>query len=80
MKGDCFFRIQDKKFDVRGEAEDTTYAGWIQVEEWNWGMNNRAVSAGFQEGKLRGDFVNQGLTQEQVLTAALGQSEQSLAA
>ncbi|HOA93010.1 MAG TPA: type VI secretion system tube protein Hcp [Quisquiliibacterium sp.] len=55
MKGDCFFRIQDKKFDVRGEAEDTTYAGWIQVEEWNWGMNNRAVSAGFQEGKLRGD-------------------------
>jgi D-xylose transport system ATP-binding protein len=32
------------------------------------------------EGKLRGDFVNQGLTQEQVLTAALGQSDHPLAA
>lgn len=42
------------------------------------GISDRVLVMG--EGKLRGDFVNQGLTQEQVLTAALGQSEQSLAA
>jgi type VI protein secretion system component Hcp len=55
MKGDCFFRIVDKRYEVEGEAEDTTYAGWIAVEDWHWGLNNRAVSAGFQESKVRGD-------------------------
>jgi D-xylose transport system ATP-binding protein len=42
------------------------------------GISDRVLVMG--EGKLRGDFVNQGLTQEQVLTAALGQSDHPLAA
>jgi D-xylose transport system ATP-binding protein len=32
------------------------------------------------EGQLRGDFINEGLTQEQVLAAALSQSGDYLAA
>lgn len=37
------------------------------------GISDRVLVIG--EGKLRGNFVNQGLTQEQVMTAALGQGE-----
>ncbi len=36
------------------------------------GISDRVLVIG--EGQLRGDFVNDGLTQEQVLTAALGQA------
>ncbi|WP_305074088.1 D-xylose ABC transporter ATP-binding protein [Propionivibrio sp.] len=36
------------------------------------GISDRVLVIG--EGQLRGDFINDGLTQEQVLTAALGQS------
>ncbi|MFB0937069.1 MAG: ATP-binding cassette domain-containing protein, partial [Propionivibrio sp.] len=38
------------------------------------GISDRVLVIG--EGQLRGDFVNEGLTQEQVLTAALGQSSE----
>jgi D-xylose transport system ATP-binding protein len=37
------------------------------------GVSDRVLVMG--EGRLRGDFVNQGLTQEMVLAAALGQSQ-----
>ena len=36
------------------------------------GISDRVLVIG--EGHLRGDFINQGLTQEQVMTAALGQA------
>jgi len=39
------------------------------------GVSDRVLVIG--EGKLRGDFVNQGLTQETVLAAAISQSPQS---
>jgi D-xylose transport system ATP-binding protein len=35
------------------------------------GVSDRVLVIG--EGQLRGDFINQGLTQEQVLAAALSQ-------
>lgn len=35
------------------------------------GVSNRVLVIG--DGQLRGDFINQGLTQEQVLAAALSQ-------
>jgi len=38
------------------------------------GVSDRVLVMG--EGRLRGDFVNQGLTQEQVLAAAIGQGTQ----
>ena len=38
------------------------------------GISDRVLVIG--EGQLRGDFINQGLTQEQVLAAALGHSEE----
>jgi D-xylose transport system ATP-binding protein len=37
------------------------------------GISDRVLVMG--EGKLRGDFVNEGLTQEKVMTAALGKAE-----
>jgi D-xylose transport system ATP-binding protein len=36
------------------------------------GVSNRVLVIG--DGQLRGDFINQGLTQEQVLAAALSQN------
>ena len=39
------------------------------------GISDRVLVIG--EGRLRGDFVNDGLTQEQVLAAALGQSAET---
>jgi len=42
------------------------------------GVSDRVLVIG--EGKLRGDFVNQNLTQEIILAAAINQSEQYLAA
>jgi len=42
------------------------------------GVSDRVLVIG--EGQLRGDFVNEGLTQEQVLAAALSQSADCLAA
>ncbi|WP_341676880.1 D-xylose ABC transporter ATP-binding protein [Niveibacterium sp. SC-1] len=39
------------------------------------GISDRVLVMG--EGELRGDFVNEGLTQEQVLTAALGHGAQA---
>jgi len=37
------------------------------------GISDRVLVMG--EGRLRGDFVNEGLTQEKVMTAALGKNE-----
>jgi D-xylose transport system ATP-binding protein len=42
------------------------------------GVSDRVLVIG--EGQLRGDFINEGLTQEQVLAAALSQSGDHLAA
>jgi D-xylose transport system ATP-binding protein len=42
------------------------------------GVSDRVLVIG--EGKLRGDFVNQDLTQETILAAAINQSQQYLAA
>jgi len=42
------------------------------------GVSDRVLVIG--EGRLRGDFVNQGLTQEQVLAAAIDAKPQSSAA
>ena len=39
------------------------------------GISDRVLVIG--EGQLRGDFINEGLTQEKVLTAALGHAEES---
>jgi D-xylose transport system ATP-binding protein len=36
------------------------------------GVSNRVLVIG--DGQLRGDFINEGLTQEQVLAAALSQN------
>ena len=38
------------------------------------GISDRVLVIG--EGQLRGDFINDGLTQEQVLTAALGHADE----
>ena len=40
------------------------------------GISDRVLVIG--EGQLRGDFINDGLTQEQVLTAALGHTDESV--
>jgi D-xylose transport system ATP-binding protein len=37
------------------------------------GVSDRVLVIG--EGKLRGDFINEGLTQEMVLAAAIGQAQ-----
>jgi D-xylose transport system ATP-binding protein len=39
------------------------------------GVSDRVLVMG--EGRLRGEFVNQGLTQEMVLAAAIGQGNQN---
>jgi type VI secretion system secreted protein Hcp len=35
MAVDCFIKLGD----IEGESKDRTYAGWIEVLAWSWGMS-----------------------------------------